>query len=298
MNRKNFLKTLALLPVAGKAMKLQELHQLTGTLNSTATMPVLFIGHGSPMNAIEDNEYVRVWHEMALQIPRPQAILCISAHWETKGTFVTAMKNPETIHDFGGFPQKLFDAQYAASGDPELAADVQRTVKKTTVGLNQDWGLDHGCWVPLIKMYPEANIPVIQLSLDYTQGAQYHYDLAKELAPLRNKGVLIMSSGNMVHNLRMIQFPSDGNFNKEFGFDWALEMQQVFRQKITDQDHKALIDYNNLTKSARLGIPTTEHYFPLLYTMGLQGKKEKTTFYNDKAVAGSLTMTSVLVESV
>lgn len=277
-------------------MNLKNLNTLTVSMKSTERMPVLFVGHGSPMNAIEDNEFTQAWHNTVMKIQKPQAILCISAHWETKGTFVTAMSKPQTIHDFGGFPQKLFEVQYPASGNKELAEEIKDTVKKTSIVLSNDWGLDHGCWVPIMKMYPEADIPIIQLSLDYTQGAQYHYDLAKELAPLRKKGVLIISSGNMVHNLRMIHAKSLDDLHTEYGYDWAYEMNDIFKKKITEQDHKSLINYTSLSKAAVLAIPTTDHYFPLLYSLALQENNEQSSFFNDKVIAGSLTMTSVIID--
>ena len=198
---------------------------LAAILPHTDPMPVLFIGHGSPMNAIEDNDFSRGWHEVAATLPRPHAILCISAHWETRGTLVTAMPRPATIHDFGGFPQALYDVQYEAPGSPALAEEARSTVKRVAVGMDNDWGLDHGCWSVLRRMYPAADVPVIQLSLNYTQAAQYHYGLAKELAPLRERGVLILGSGNMVHNLRRVVLPnrSVDDFNTPFGLDWALD---------------------------------------------------------------------------
>jgi 4,5-DOPA dioxygenase extradiol len=196
MNRKTFLKSLALLPLAGSTMRLQDLNKMTQPLNSTEKMPVLFLGHGSPMNAIEENEFVAGFRNIAREIPKPQAILCVSAHWETRGTFVTAMENPITIHDFGGFPKALFEVQYPAPGSPELATQTKSIIQKTEVHLDDKWGLDHGAWSVIKHLYPNADIPVIQLSLDYYQTPQYHYELAKELASLREKGVLIIGSGN------------------------------------------------------------------------------------------------------
>lgn len=254
-------------------------------------MPVLFVGHGSPMNGIEDNEFSRRWTQMAREIPVPKAVLVVSAHWFTRGTKITAMNFPETIHDFGGFPKMLFDVQYPAPGNPELAKETVALVHSAKVELAHDWGLDHGTWTVVRHMYPEANIPVLQLSIDFNQGPQYHYDLAKELYDLRKKGVLIMGSGNMVHNLRMIAW--DKMNEPEYGFDWALSLNEKFKQLIADGDHKAMINYERLGRDATLAIPTPEHYLPLMYTLGLKGVKDKVSFFNDKAVAGSLTMTSV-----
>lgn len=274
---------------------ISNLTDIVDTTKSTPVMPVLFVGHGSPMNAIEDNSFSGKWKEIGKELPRPSAILCVSAHWETNGTFVTAMPNPETIHDFGGFPCELFNAQYPAPGDSELAATIKQEIKQNPVGLNQDWGLDHGSWSVLKHLYPEADIPVLEFSIDYTRGMQYHYDLAKELAFLRRRGVLILGSGNMVHNLRLVHVKSIEGFNEPYGYDWALEMNDIFKQKIQSGDHKALIDYTSLSKAAKLAIPTPDHYIPLLYTLSLQEKNDDVEFFNDQALAGSLTMTSVII---
>jgi 4,5-DOPA dioxygenase extradiol len=192
MDRKSFLQSLAILPFAGTAMKLNELNRMTAPFSSTEQMPVLFLGHGSPMNAIEENEFVAGFRNIGKTIPRPNAILCVSAHWETRGTFVTAMEKPTTIHDFGGFPKALFDVQYPAPGSPDLARETKALIKKTEIGLDDKWGLDHGAWSVIKHLYPNADVPVIQMSLDYYQPPQYHYELAKELSSLRKKGVLII----------------------------------------------------------------------------------------------------------
>jgi 4,5-DOPA dioxygenase extradiol len=296
MKRKTVVTALALSPLAGIAMKLNTLRQFGKTLGPTPLMPALFIGHGSPTNALENNEFSSNWRIIAKRLPKPQAILCISAHWETIGSFVTSMPKPKTIHDFEGFSQALFDVAYPSRGNPELAQSIQELAPTANIHPDLNWGLDHGCWVPLLHMYPEANIPVLQLSLDSTKNAAFHYQLGKELAALRKKGVLIMGSGNMVHNFRYAQIQGGfENFNKEFGHDWALEMNRTFKQKIQSFDHKAMIDYESLGAAAKLAIPTTEHYFPLLYILGLQGKQESLSFFNDKAIGGSFTMTSVLI---
>ncbi|MBE9576817.1 4,5-DOPA-extradiol-dioxygenase [Flavobacterium aquaticum] len=256
-------------------------------------MPVLFIGHGSPMNAIEDNEFSKRWQQMGKEIPTPKAVVVVSAHWLTKGTLVTAMPNPKTIHDFGGFPQALFDVQYPAPGSPELATEIQKLISNPAVELDHDWGLDHGTWSVIKHMYPNADIPVLQLSIDYYKPAAYHYELAKQLLSLRKKGVLIIGSGNMVHNLRMVAW--DKLSEPEYGFDWALEMNDVFKNKISNGFHKELIQYEKLHKAATLAIPTPDHYYPLLYILALQTDNDKVEFFNDKAVGGSLTMTSVKI---
>jgi 4,5-DOPA dioxygenase extradiol len=254
-------------------------------------MPVLFIGHGSPMNGIEDTEFSRRWKKMAEEIPTPAAVLVVSAHWLSQGTRITAMDFPRTIHDFGGFPPELYEVQYPAPGNPALAKETASLLRSARVELDHDWGLDHGAWTVVRHMYPEANIPVLQLSIDYTKGPQYHYELSRELIGLRKKGVLIIGSGNMVHNLRMAAW--DRLNEPGFGFDWALQMNDRFKQLISEGDFTPLINYESLGSEAKLAIPTPEHYIPLLYTLGLKGSKDATTFFNDKAVAGSLTMTSV-----
>src|SRR5258708_25859526 len=203
MKRKGFIKSLALSGLGGATMKLSALNKLTDPLSNSDQMPVLFLGHGSPMNAIEENEFVVGFRKVGKEIPKPQAILVVSAHWETNGTFVTAMEKPRTIHDFGGFPRALYEVQYPAAGSPGLAQETKKLIKKTEVGLDQSWGLDHGAWRVGKHLYPNADVPVIRISLDYRQAPQYHFELARELVSLRNKGVLIIGSGNMVHNLGM-----------------------------------------------------------------------------------------------
>jgi 4,5-DOPA dioxygenase extradiol len=284
---------MAVVPFTPTVMKINELNKMTATLSSTELMPVLFLGHGSPMNAIEENEFVAGFRNVAKTIPKPSAILCVSAHWETKGTFVTAMQNPSTIHDFGGFPKALFDVQYPAPGSPDLANETKSIVTKTEVGLDEKWGLDHGAWSVIKHLYPNADVPVIQMSLDYYQTPQYHYELAKELASLRKKGVLIIGSGNMVHNLRMVAW--DKLNVAGYGFDWALQASDKMKKYILNGDHQQLINFRNHGKPFELAIPTPEHYLPLLYAMALKEENEAVSLFNDKAVAGSLTMTSVKI---
>jgi 4,5-DOPA dioxygenase extradiol len=294
MDRKTFVKFLSLLPLTGVSMKLNELKKMTQQFDSTERMPVLFLGHGSPMNAIEENEFVQGWREIGKTLPKPNAVLCVSAHWETKGTCVTAMDNPKTIHDFGGFPKELYEVQYPAPGSPELAKETKSIIKKTEIGLDDKWGLDHGTWSIIKHLYPDANVPVIQLSLDYQQSPQYHYELAKELAPLRNKGVLIIGSGNMVHNLRMVDWRRLNE--SDYGFDWAIEANEKMKKFILSGDYKPLIEYKSQGKEFNLAIPTPEHYLPLLYALALKQENEMISLFNDKAVGGSLTMTSVKIE--
>ncbi|HAP01751.1 MAG TPA: 4,5-DOPA dioxygenase extradiol [Bacteroidetes bacterium] len=287
MQRKNFIKILG---GAASLMTLGAFKNMVENLNEQdEKMPLLFIGHGSPMNAIEENEFSQRWSQMGKDIIQPKAVLCISAHWLTQGTKVTAMPNPKTIHDFGGFPQELFDVQYPAPGNPELATEIKNIVKQTNVGLDHDWGLDHGTWSVVKRMYPDANIPVLQLSIDYYKNSQYHYDLAKNLNSLRKKGVLIIGSGNMVHNLRMIAWDKETNYS----YDWAKEMNEIFVKKINEGDHKSLINYESLSPSSKLAIPTPDHYYPLLYILGMKEKNDAISFFNEKAMMGSVTMTSV-----
>ncbi|WP_271711665.1 4,5-DOPA-extradiol-dioxygenase [Marinigracilibium pacificum] len=275
-------------------MKLKNLNRLTESFDPTDKMPVLFLGHGSPMNAIEENEFVRGFRRVSNEIQKPTAILCVSAHWETRGTMVTAMQNPPTIHDFGGFPRELFEVQYPAPGNPDLARETREMIKTTKVELDHNWGLDHGAWSVIRHMYPDANIPVIQMSLDYTKDAQYHYNLAKELAKLREKGVLIVGSGNMVHNLRQVDWR---RLNDNFGYDWAIEANEKMKRYILDGDHEKLINYHKQGGSFNLSIPSPDHYLPLLYSLALADKNESIDIFNDAPVGGSLTMTSVRIGS-
>jgi 4,5-DOPA dioxygenase extradiol len=293
MNRKRFLQTIAIIPLTTTAMKLNELNKTTNPLNGTEKMPVLFIGHGNPMNAIKENEFVTGWRTIGKTIPKPNAVLCISAHWETKGTFVTAMSKPKTIHDFGGFPKELFEVQYPAPGSPELADETKNIVKKSEVGLDTRWGFDHGCWSVVKYLYPNADVPVIQLSLDYFQPPQHHYDLAKELFSLRNKGVLIIGSGNMVHNLGLASW--ERMEEPGYGYDWAIEANEKMKKLILSNDHKQLIEYKLQGKAFNLAIPTPDHFLPLLYSLALKEENEEIEVFNDKAVAGSLTMTSIKI---
>jgi len=258
----------------------------------TDKLPILFLGHGSPLNAIDENEFVKGFREIGADIPRPAAILCISAHWETSGTFITSMENPRTIHDFWGFPRELYDVEYPAPGSPELARFIMETVTRAKIEPDFRWGLDHGAWSVIKHLYPDASVPVVQLSLDYTKPPEYHYQLARELSPLRNNGVLIIGSGNMVHNLRLTAWD---RLNDQFAYEWAAEADASMKKFIMDDNHKDLINYSVLGESFRLAIPTPEHYLPLLYILALKEKQETITLFNDKIVAGSLSMTSLKI---
>lgn len=291
MKRRDFLKTLPVIPWTVHAMNLPELKNAASNLKSGNRMPAFFIGHGSPMNGIETNPFSASWRDLAKEIPKPEAIVCISAHWLTRGVQVTAMESPPTLHDFGGFPKELFAVRYPAPGSPTMAETVRRAVTSVPVKADHDWGLDHGTWTVIRHMYPEAKIPVLQVSIDYHQPPRFHYDLGRELAVLRDKGVLLVGSGNMVHNLGKIAF--DRIAEPGYGYDWTHEMNAVFKKNILARNHAPLIDYPSLGVAAKLAVPTPDHYYPLLYVLGMQGKGEEATLFNDQAVGGSLTMTSV-----
>ncbi|WP_425554933.1 4,5-DOPA dioxygenase extradiol [Flavobacterium ginsengisoli] len=285
---------MAILPIGAAAMKLSSLKTAVDAFGPTERMPVLFLGHGNPMNALADNNFTQGFQQVAKTLPKPRAILCISAHWETKGTFVTAMQKPPTIHDFGGFPQALFDVQYPAPGSPELALETQKLITSTSVGLDNSWGLDHGCWTVVKFLYPNADIPVIEMSIDYSQPALYHYELGKELAALRRKGILIVGSGNTVHNLRLAAW--DKMMVPGYAFEWAHIANEKMKNMILDKDHKSLIQFDKQGREFELAVPTPEHYLPLLYILSLQEKDEKATIFNDELVAGSLNMMSVKID--
>lgn len=252
-------------------------------------MPVIFIGHGSPMNAIEDNAFRRAWAGLAARLPRPKAILCISAHWETRGVALTVSERPETIHDFYGFPPGLFAVQYPAPGDRGLAQAAANLLAPRGARLDARRGLDHGSWSVLLPMYPQADVPVVQLSLDTNELASFHYELAQALAPLREQGVLIIGSGNIVHNLGLL------DYRRTDGFDWATRFDHEVRMCIEAHDHQALIRYDEFGDDARRAVPTPEHYLPLLYALALQGEQERASFFNDRVIMGSISMTSVVV---
>ena len=251
-------------------------------------MPVLFLGHGSPMNAIEDNVFRRAWSEIGARLPRPKSILCVSAHWETHGARLTASTTPETIHDFYGFPQALFDVRYPAPGDPALARRAADLLAASGARLDAARGLDHGAWSVLLAMYPEADVPVVQLSLDTSRPGAFHYRLARALAPLRVEGVLIAGSGNIVHNLRLLDLDASEPY------DWAVRFDGEVRRRLLARQHEGLIDYGSLGPDAALAVPTLEHYLPLLYAIGLQEEDEPLDLFNT-TVTSSISMTSVLI---
>jgi 4,5-DOPA dioxygenase extradiol len=287
MNRRKFVKNLGQAAIAMSSTR-TVLNQLHNFLESGEMLPAFFIGHGNPMNAIENNEFSLEWDLLGKKLPKPKAILCISAHWETQGTKVTALQSPPTIHDFMGFPKELFAKQYPAPGAPEYARMTAEQVHKTHIELDHEWGLDHGTWSVLCRIFPLADVPTFQLSLDYNKPPQYHYELAGELKALRKKGVLIIGSGNMVHNLRMMQF-------KDIAFDWANEFDEKLRHLILQNDHQAIINYKSFGRMAELSIPTNEHFLPMIYALGVQDKNEQPVFFNDKVIMGSISMRSFSV---
>ncbi|MBE2280036.1 MAG: 4,5-DOPA dioxygenase extradiol [Ignavibacteriaceae bacterium] len=275
-------------------MSSDQLSGINSNFPETEQMPLLFLGHGSPMNAIEENEFVRGWRVTGEKIPKPAAVLCISAHWETNGTLVTAMEKPRTIHDFGGFPHALFEVQYPAPGNPDLAKSLSDGVKNTEVKEDLLWGLDHGCWSVVKHLYPNADVPVLQLSLDYRKSPRDHYELAKELSSLRKRGVLILGSGNLIHNLRLIEWRRLSE--PDYTFDWAESAKEKLQNLIKNDDHNSLINYDSLGTDVKLSIPTPEHYLPSLYILALKGESESISFFNDKTVGGSVAMTSFKIE--
>ena len=254
----------------------------------TETMPFMFVGHGSPMNAIEDNTFSRNWTAMGQQVPRPNAILAVSAHWLTpRSTQVTAMDLPRTIHDFGGFPQELFDQQYPAPGAPDYAEKTIELIRKAEVVADYTWGLDHGTWSVLTKMFPEADIPTYQLSIDYAQHPKYHYELAKDLRALRDHGVLVIGSGNIVHNLRALRYGGSA-------YDWADEFDQVMAGLISDGNDAGVVDFLEMGQIARLAHPTHDHFLPLIYALGLRSEKDEIEYFNDEMVMASISMRSIV----
>ncbi|MFO0940833.1 MAG: 4,5-DOPA dioxygenase extradiol [Pirellulales bacterium] len=291
MNRRRFSTQLTIGAIS--VSNLTALKALAESLPDTDPMPGLFVGHGSPMNAIEDNQFVRGFREIAGSMPKPKAILCISAHWFIEGTKVTAMANPRTIHDFGGFPKQLNDIQYAAPGSPDLANLAVEISRPTKVTPDDNWGLDHGAWTVAMHLYPRADVPIVQLSIDRNLTTRGHFELGQRLNELRHKGILILGSGNIVHNLRMIDFQ---NFHrKNHGFDWAVEARQFVNRCIVDGDYQPLIDYAKQGRSMQLAAPTPEHFLPLLYILGLKHDPANHHFFNDELLAGSLSMTSLRV---
>ncbi len=274
-------------------MDLNQLKNITDSFSLSEKMPVLFVGHGSPMNAIDDNVFVQGFRNAAKDLPIPNAILCISAHWYTEGTFITSGETQKTIHDFYGFPQELFDVQYSPKGDPGLAKDTVELLLPVEGILTESWGLDHGAWSVLKHMYPNADIPVIQMSIDYRKPPQWHFELANQLQKLRERGVLIIGSGNIVHNLRLIDWKNVDTVGA--GWDWAIEARAQTNDWLLNGDFKKLIDYQQQGTSLKFAVPSPDHYLPLMYALGLKNKSEDLALFNDALIGGSLSMTSVKI---
>ena len=257
--------------------------------SSEVRSPVLFIGHGSPMNAIEENAYTRRLHELGKALPKPKAILCVSAHWLTNGTWVTHMTNPKTIHDFGGFPQALFDVEYPAPGSPETATLIQALINDPKIKLDdQAWGLDHGTWSVLTHLYPNADIPVVQLSIDASEDPEFHLEMGTKLRKLRDHGILILGSGNIVHNLRQIKW-QDG----ETPYPWTIDFDQWVKERLVARDYNALAKQFLDQPSGRLAVPTLDHYLPLLYVVGASDEQDQLKFEYEGLEMGSLSMRSL-----
>ncbi len=291
MDRRHFIQSLgavaSTIPLFG--MQLRDLEKLAQTFSASEKMPVMFVGHGSPMNAIEDNNFSQGWRVAAKNL-QPQVILCISAHWESRGTFLTYNEKPKTIHDFGGFPQALFDVQYPAPGSRATADLIKEEISEPQIHLTEEWGLDHGTWSVLRQMFPNADIPVLQMSLDKGLSPRKMYELGQRLSFLRERGVLILGSGNIVHNLGMIKWGDDPD-----PYDWALSFDEKVKKLIDQREHGSLINFRDLGTDAKLSIPTPEHYLPMLYILGLQEKQEEVYYFNESMAFGSGSMRSFLI---
>ena len=284
MNRNEFIKSSGLL-LLSTMIDLKSFGNVMNENSSTSKMPVLFIGHGNPMNALYDNPFTRSLNKLGKEIPKPKAVLVVSAHWLTHGTFVHSSPAPKTIHDFGGFPKELFAVEYHAPGSPEMAKQTKENIHSTTVHLDTDWGLDHGAWTILKHIYPLADVPVFQLSIDANKPTQYHYDLAKQLASLRNKGVLIIGSGNIVHNLGRVSWE-----DSTAKYDWSIEFDEKVKSYLTNHQHQELIDYEKMGNAALLSVPTNDHYLPMIYAIALQEKNEQIIQTYESIEMGSISM--------
>lgn len=291
MDRKDFLKSISLLMASPIVNSAQPLLDELKKAENTEKMPVFFIGHGNPMNALYDNAFTKKLHTIKNSIPKPNAILVISAHWLTRGTVVSTNPSPKTIYDFGGFPDELYKIKYEPKGAPELAKEIKEKVNYTSIAEDSNMGLDHGAWTILKHMYPEADIPAFQISIDYSKPASYHYELAKQLNFLRNKGVLIIGSGNIVHNLGMVDFNNPNNT-----YDWAIEFDTTVKNLLNKGDDTSLINYEKLGKSAMLSIPTNDHYLPMIYVLGLKNKGEQVSYIYEGMEMGSLSMRSFVIK--
>ncbi|MBC7391673.1 MAG: 4,5-DOPA dioxygenase extradiol [Opitutaceae bacterium] len=287
MQRSRFLKTLATLPLGALAMDLKAFTQKISS-GKTERMPAVFIGHGNPMHALNDNTFTQTVSKIGDRFEKPKAVLVISAHWLTKGSYVADSPNPETIHDFGGFPDALFKVQYPAPGAPELAKQIIKNIQGTQ--LDHEWGLDHGAWTVLKHIYPKANIPVFQMSIDYTKPEAYHLELAKQLDFLRNQGVLVMGSGNIVHNLRLLNWQ-----NPETTFDWAKEFDEKVKGHLESGNYNELTNYKSWGKFAQLAVPSNDHYLPMMYVLGLAQPKEELKFLYEGFEMGSISQRCFMI---
>jgi 4,5-DOPA dioxygenase extradiol len=286
MKRSTFIKLLATSPLLLGAMNLKELDKIAERFDKTPKMPLLFIGHGHPMNALFDNNFTRTLSKIGETIDRPNAIMVVSAHWETRGSFVSVNQFPKTIYDFGGFDERLFQIKYEPQGHPQLAKELISLAPQFSIKEDAQMGLDHGAWTVLKYIWPKADIPVFQLSMDYTQGPEYHFALAQALRKMREKGVLIMGSGNIVHNLGNLDW-----YNIDAKpFDWALEFDSIVKTQLDKGDFQSLVNYRQFGKTALMSIPSTDHYLPMLYVLGLADKNEQLTYLFEGMQYGSISM--------
>jgi 4,5-DOPA dioxygenase extradiol len=286
MERKKFLKFLTLFTFIPTAMKINELENITNSFSKSKKLPLLFIGHGHPMNALFDNDFTQTLTKIGNSIEKPNAIMVVSAHWETNGTFVSVNPQPKAIYDFGGFDERLFNIKYEPKGHPEFAKQVMEVAPQYNITADNLFGLDHGAWTVLKYLYPKADIPVFQMSIDYTKPAEYHFELANALKKMREKGILIIGSGNIVHNLGILDWQ---NIDAK-PFDWALEFDELVKEKLNQQDFKSLVNYQQFGKLSKLAIPSNDHYLPLMYTLGLADKTEEVKYLFEGYQYGSVSM--------
>jgi 4,5-DOPA dioxygenase extradiol len=286
MERKQFLKLLTLFPFIPTAMKINELENITNSFSTSEKLPLLFIGHGHPMNALFDNDFTQTLTKIGNSIEKPNAIIVVSAHWETNGTFISVNPQPKAIYDFGGFDERLFSIKYEPKGHPEFAKQLIEAAPQYNITTDNLFGLDHGAWTVLKYLYPKADVPVFQMSIDYTKPAEYHFELAKALKKMREKGILIIGSGNIVHNLGILDWQ---NIDAK-PFDWAVEFDELVKEKLNQQDFKSLVNYQQFGKLSKLAIPSNDHYLPLMYTLGLADKTEEVKYLFEGYQYGSVSM--------
>ncbi len=288
MNRRNFIKNSSLIALSSSSFTLRELHNITSGFGKSPLMPGIFIGHGTPMNALNDNKFTQSLKKLGKDLPRPNAIAVVSAHWLTDKTFVSVNPAPKTIYDFGGFPEALYKVKYEPKGHPEFAKEVKNLASKIPVHEDNGMGLDHGAWTVLRHIYPKADIPVFQISIDYGKPPQFHYELGQLLKKLREKGVLIIGSGNIVHNLGTIKPQGEA-------YDWAIEFDEIVKDHLDKGDFMSLVNYQKFGKAAQMSIPTHDHYTPMLYTLGLSNKNEQIKYFHEGLELGSISMRSFMI---